>query len=125
MDEDKVYEFLDLYRNPEQFGKPKDFDVEEEGFSESCGDNFTVYLKFDGDSIRDVHFEGSGCIISTVSISKLCSALRGRRRSSVPKMGIDDVKKLLGVKTISMSRARCATVGLDAIKLAVEKTGDE
>ncbi len=35
-----------------------------EGFNPLCGDHFTVYLDLEGDSIRDISFQGSGCAIS-------------------------------------------------------------
>ena len=40
-----------------------------EGYNPLCGDHFTVYLNLEGDTIRDVSFEGSGCAISKASAS--------------------------------------------------------
>ena len=44
-----------------------------------CGDQVTVYLELDGDVIKDVGFEGSGCAISTASASLMTEALKGKK----------------------------------------------
>jgi nitrogen fixation NifU-like protein len=121
MDEEKYYDFIDLYKDPEHKGKPEAFDLSEEGYSTSCGDSFNVYIKLDGDRIRDVSFEGNGCIISTVSISKLCGYAVGKNIEDVKKLGLDDIKKLIGIEHISTSRIGCAMVGLETIKKALAK----
>ena len=46
-----------------------------------CGDRLTVYLKLDGDVIREAAFEGSGCAISKASASLMTDAIKG---TSVP-----------------------------------------
>ena len=120
MDESKYYEFIDLYKNPEHFGKPARFDLSEEGYSQSCGDKFAVYIEMDGGNIRDAFFEGSGCIISTVSLSKLCGAMIGKPVAEVEKMQLADVKKLIGVDQISLSRIPCAMIGLETVKKALK-----
>ena len=43
-----------------------------------CGDRATVYLHVEGDVVRDVSFEGSGCSISTASASMMTDALKGK-----------------------------------------------
>lgn len=48
------------------------------GYNPLCGDRVTVYLDLDGDVIRDIAFEGSGCAISTAAASMMTQALKGR-----------------------------------------------
>jgi NifU-like protein involved in Fe-S cluster formation len=121
MDEDKYYELIDIYKNPEHSGKLQDFDVSEEGYSTSCGDTFNVYLKMENGTIKEASFEGNGCIISTVSISKLCSEVVGKSSDKVNSMGLEDVKRIIGIDHISASRVGCALVGLETIKKALAK----
>ena len=45
-----------------------------EGYNPLCGDHFTVYLDLEGDTIRDVSFQGSGCAISKASASMMTQA---------------------------------------------------
>ena len=49
-----------------------------EGYNPLCGDHYTVYLNVEGDTIRDVSFEGSGCAISKASASMMTQALKGK-----------------------------------------------
>lgn len=121
MDEEKYYEFIDLYKNPEHFGKLKEYDVSEEDYSSSCGDVFKVYVKLDDNKIKDASFEGSGCIISTVSISKVCGDIINKSIEDVEKMTLENVKSIIGVEKISLSRVPCAMVGLETIRKALKK----
>jgi nitrogen fixation protein NifU and related proteins len=50
------------------------------GYNPLCGDKVTIYVKLEGDRIRDVSFQGSGCAISTASASLLTESLKGKTR---------------------------------------------
>lgn len=49
-----------------------------EGFNPLCGDRCTVYLDLDGDVIKDVAFQGSGCAISRASASMMTQTMKGK-----------------------------------------------
>jgi len=51
-----------------------------EGYNPLCGDHFTVYLVVEGDAIRDVSFQGSGCAISKASASMMTQTVKGKTR---------------------------------------------
>ena len=57
-----------------------------EGFNPLCGDHFTVYLDLDGDSIRDISFQGSGCAISKASASMMTQSLKGKTKAEAEKL---------------------------------------
>jgi nitrogen fixation protein NifU and related proteins len=57
-----------------------------EGYNPLCGDHFTVYLSLDGDSIRDISFEGSGCAISKASASMMTQALKGKSKADAEEI---------------------------------------
>ncbi len=69
---------LDHNKSPRNFHKIADANRTAEGFNPLCGDHLHVYLKMEGDVIRDVGFEGAGCAISKASASLMTSALKGR-----------------------------------------------
>jgi nitrogen fixation protein NifU and related proteins len=52
-----------------------------EGYNPLCGDHFTVYLDVEGESIRDISFQGSGCAISKASASMMTQLLKGKNRA--------------------------------------------
>jgi len=69
---------VDHNRNPRNFRAMPDADAHAEGFNPLCGDRLTLYVKLDGDTIRDVAFQGSGCAISVASASLLTETVKGR-----------------------------------------------
>ena len=52
-----------------------------EGYNPLCGDIVTVYVELDGDVVKDVSFQGTGCAISTASASVMTEALKGKTRA--------------------------------------------
>jgi nitrogen fixation protein NifU and related proteins len=57
-----------------------------EGFNPLCGDHFTVYLDLEGDRIRDIAFQGSGCAISKASASMMTQSLKGKTRADAEEL---------------------------------------
>jgi nitrogen fixation protein NifU and related proteins len=72
---------LDHNKKPRNFHKLADANHHAEGYNPLCGDRFTVYLKLDGDVVKDVGFEGSGCAISKASASMMTERLKGKTRA--------------------------------------------
>jgi NifU-like protein involved in Fe-S cluster formation len=124
MEDNKFYELVELYRNPEHYGKLSKYNYSEEGYSPSCGDKFSVYLDVENRIVKNASFDGKGCVISTVSLSKLCEFLVGKRLEEINSMELKDMEKLLGINGISISRVKCATVGLDAVKRIYKKSAE-
>ena len=60
---------LDHNRRPRNYGPLVPADAHADGHNPLCGDRLTVYVAFDGERLRDVRFEGSGCAISVGSPS--------------------------------------------------------
>lgn len=56
-----------------------------EGFNPLCGDRVTIYLKTNGDRVTDLSFEGSGCAISTASVSLLTELIKGKTVTEAQK----------------------------------------
>ncbi len=57
-----------------------------EGFNPLCGDRFTIYVTTEGDSIRDITFQGSGCAISKASASMMTQSLKGKSTAEASKI---------------------------------------
>lgn len=71
---------LDHQRHPCNYGLLPDADVTARGNNPLCGDELTLYLKFRGDLIEKIMFQGSGCAIATASASLLTEQLTGKTR---------------------------------------------
>lgn len=57
-----------------------------EGYNPLCGDHFTVYLQMDGDSIRDIAFQGAGCAISKASASMMTQTVKGKTKAEAEEI---------------------------------------
>ena len=57
-----------------------------EGYNPLCGDHFTLYVHMDGEAIRDISFQGSGCAISKASASMLTQVLKGKTREEAQEL---------------------------------------
>ena len=71
---------VDHSRRPRNYRELRDADLQAEGYNPLCGDRVTLYVKMDGDVIREVAFQGAGCAISTASASLLTEALKGKTK---------------------------------------------
>ena len=72
---------LDHGRRPRNFRPLDDATRNAEGYNPLCGDKVKVYVKMDGDIVKDISFEGAGCAISTASASIMTETLKGKSRA--------------------------------------------
>jgi nitrogen fixation NifU-like protein len=69
---------LDHNRKPRNFRKLPSPTLGAEGYNPLCGDRVTVEVALEGDVIRDIAFQGSGCAISKASASLMTADLKGK-----------------------------------------------
>jgi nitrogen fixation NifU-like protein len=74
---------LDHNKNPRNFRALPEANRRAEGHNPLCGDHVTIFLHLDGDVIREVTFQGSGCAISKASASMMTASLKGKTRAEV------------------------------------------
>ena len=128
---------LDHNRRPRNFGEMAGANRRAEGYNPLCGDRVTLFLDVEGDQIRDISFQGSGCAISTASASLMTEALKGRSVAEAqelfygflemvtvgaPPGSTTDFGKLAaftGVREFPM-RVKCATLAWHALQAALE-----
>jgi nitrogen fixation protein NifU and related proteins len=125
---------LDHCRRPRNFGEMSEPSSTAQGHNPLCGDRLQLFLKMEGDVIREITFTGSGCCISKASASLLTDALKGRTRDQVKGMfelvhamvttgkGDVDVGKLAvfaGVHKFP-ARVKCAILPWHAVLAALE-----
>jgi nitrogen fixation NifU-like protein len=101
-----------------------------------CGDRCTVYIDMDGDAIRDVAFQGSGCAISRASASMMTQILKGKTRAEAVKLFEEfhdlvtgkqvvkpaDLGKLTVFSGVSKfpARVKCATLAWHTLQSALD-----
>jgi nitrogen fixation NifU-like protein len=82
MDPRELYQeiILDHGRRPRNFRELPHANHSAEGKNPLCGDHVIVTLVMDGDVVKDVAFQGSGCAISTAAASTMTEAVKGMKR---------------------------------------------
>lgn len=126
---------LDHYRNPRNKGHIDSPDATAHGVNPLCGDEVTIDLTFNGDTVTEVAIESQGCSISQSSASMMTEAIKGKTRSEIESLtnkfksmmsieedtdlGLDperpgsvlgDIEALQGVRQYPV-RIKCANLG--------------
>jgi nitrogen fixation NifU-like protein len=128
---------LEHSKHPRNYRELADASRKVEGYNPLCGDHFTVFVRLDGDVIRDISFQGSGCAISKSSASVMTQTLKGKTREQAEDLfqrfhnmltgnpqsaGVEDLGKLAvfaGVAEFPM-RVKCATLAWHTVHAALE-----
>ena len=69
---------LDHYRAKHHSGLREPYAVEVHHVNTSCGDEVTLRVDLDGETVRDVSYEGVGCSISQASTSVMSDLVIGK-----------------------------------------------
>jgi nitrogen fixation protein NifU and related proteins len=111
-----------------------------EGNNPLCGDHFTVYIDLDGDFIRDISFQGTGCAISKASASMMTQSVKGKTRTEAEELlqrfhqlvtgrgpvngDGDNLGKLAAFSGVNQypARVKCATLAWHTLQAALEGT---
>jgi nitrogen fixation NifU-like protein len=77
---DSMYQeiILDHYRNPHRKGLRDPFDAEVHHTNPTCGDEVTLRVRIEGDTVADVSYDTLGCSISQASASVMTDLVVGR-----------------------------------------------
>ncbi len=134
---------LDHNRRPRNFRSIEDASRRAEGYNPLCGDRLTVFLRLDGDVVRDVSFTGSGCAISKASASLMTAAVKGKTVGEASRLfdafhvmvttpattepdvsGLGKLAVLAGVREFP-ARVKCASLAWHTLKAALTAEAEE
>lgn len=103
--------------------------------SETCIDNIDLYIKIENDIIKDIHFDGEACAISTSATSIMIKLLIGKTLTEVKNI-IDNYFNMINEKEYDVetleeaicydeiykqkNRIGCATIPWKGIIKAIE-----
>ena len=131
---------LEHSKSPRNYRKLEAANRTAEGYNPLCGDHFTLYVDVQGDAIRDIGFQGSGCAISKASASMMTQSVKGRSKAEAqqlfrqfqelvtnqasPHGDKDKLGKLTVFSGVSEFpvRVKCATLAWHTLQAALEGT---
>jgi nitrogen fixation NifU-like protein len=128
---------LDHNKNPRNFHEMADATSRVDGYNPLCGDHYTVFLKTDGETIREVSFTGSGCAISKASASVMSTTVKGKSKDEADRLfetfhrlvtgdqsGLSaaDLGRLAAFSGVSEfpARVKCATLAWHTLRSALD-----
>ena len=139
---DDLYQeiILDHSKRPRNCHPMADANRQAEGYNPLCGDKLKLYLKMEGDIVKDVSFVGSGCAISTASASLMTESLKGKTREEALRI-LDKFHELLTTDTAVShdlgklvvfcgvrdypARVKCATLAWHTLKSALNDSAEQ
>ena len=77
---------MDHNKNPRNFREIENADKRAVGNNPLCGDKMQVFLIMDGDVVKDVAFQGSGCAIFKASASIMTQTVKGKTKEEAGKI---------------------------------------
>ena len=131
---------LEHSKSPRNYRKLEAANRTAEGYNPLCGDHFTLYVDVQGDAIRDIGFQGSGCAISKASASMMTQSVKGRSKAEAQQLfrqfqelvtnqaSRNGDKDKLGKLTVFSGvsefpvRVKCATLAWHTLQAALEGT---
>lgn len=132
---------IDHSKHPRNFGPMEKVNRRANGHNPLCGDKVTVYVLTDGDVVKDIHFDGSGCAISTASASMMTEFAKGKTVAEVEKIfrnfqalvtnENEADESLLGKLTVFSGvcefpmRVKCATLAWHTLHGALQGEAEE
>ncbi|MCL4381067.1 iron-sulfur cluster assembly scaffold protein [Candidatus Marsarchaeota archaeon] len=108
------------YEHPHNKGILKDADAHFREYNHVCGDEIDIYIKIKKKKIDNIKFVGKGCAISMASASMITDFVKGKDIKEIEKYDGSIIKNIIGMDPGPV-RMKCATLGLRAIKEAIEK----
>ena len=131
---------LDHNRHPRNFGRLDPADASAVGHNPLCGDALSLTLRFDGDRVSELRFNGQGCAISVASASLMTEAVAGKTRPEVeslyqevhslltdanhkPAVSLGKLMALAGVREFP-ARVKCASLCWHTLHAAMHPGAD-
>ncbi len=130
---------LDHYRTPRNKGRLDPHDVALERNNPLCGDEIELFVRFDGDTVEGIAFEGKGCSISQASASMMTEKVEGltakesaalaesikRMMAGEEEGDVDTLGDLVSLKGVVKYpvRIKCALLGWNTLLEALQEGG--
>lgn len=110
---------LDLYKNSKNKGNLEKCTNRATKHNSICGDEIEMQLEIEKGILKNIRFNGEGCVISQVSASMLTEKVKGMKINEIKQLKKEDLLEMLKIP-ISYTRMRCALLSLEALKDALK-----
>jgi nitrogen fixation protein NifU and related proteins len=110
---------IEHFTKPHNYGKMEEADAVGETGNPVCGDLMKIYIKVEGDIIKDIKFETLGCAAAIATSSMTTDLAKGKTLDEAMKISNKDIaKNLEGLPPVKM---HCSNLAANALRNAIEK----
>jgi nitrogen fixation NifU-like protein len=109
---------LDHFQNPRNLDEMKDATVTGMGASQVCGDVMTLFLKIDGNKIRNATFKTMGCGAAIASGSILTEMLKNKTLDEARALTPQSLIEALG--GLPKIKLHCPDLAIEALDHALK-----
>lgn len=113
-------ELMEHYRYPRNQGILDKPSFATEVFNPSCGDQVSFQAIIKDGVIRDIKFQGKGCVISQAACSMLTEKAVNKTIADLERLTTSDMICLVGVP-LGPTRLRCALLCLEALHAGIKQ----
>lgn len=86
------------------------------GVNTTCGDHLRLFLRIEGEKVKEASWEGDGCAISTAAASVLTEEMKGKSLKHLFRLKKEDLFEWLGIDILGPARMKCITLSLETLK---------
>lgn len=105
------------YQNPHNKGELKDPDFRASAENPKCGDKINLELNIKDGTVRDIKFDGQGCVLCIGSASILTQLTRGLSLKRAKDLTLEDLRA--NMNDPNRQREDCMSVALNALHKAL------
>lgn len=102
---------------PHNVGRIEDADCAGSGTNPACGDEVTLYLKFEGSAVSDAKMEVLGCGAITASMSAVTDLVRGKTADEIREITHEEITAAAG--GLPKHKRHCAQLAQRVIRNAL------
>jgi nitrogen fixation NifU-like protein len=109
---------MDHFTNPRNVGEIPDADGVGEVGNPQCGDIMRMYVKIEGDIIKDIKFKTFGCGAAVATSSMVTEMVKGKTIAEALEISNKTVAEALG--GLPPIKMHCSNLAADALHLAIK-----
>ena len=113
-------EILDHHQNPRNRGVLTGANRKAKEESPLCGctDWVELFLQVEDEKIKEIKFQGEGCVINIAAASMLTEQVKGKTTSNAAKIDEERIRQIFG-GSLTAFREKCAFLPLEALRSAL------
>ena len=110
-------ELLEHYRNPRHVGTLDKPDGQAERENKVCGDVLQIFMKVEGDTVKEIRFKAEGCIPTIALASYAVEWATGRKVGEVQRLSPAQLANALG--PLPQHKLHAALLVIEALRGAL------